>query len=38
MGFAEVVIEIFVYLLMMNPLLYENLVNLFEHDMETNIV
>ena len=35
-GFVdEVAIKIFVYFLIMNPALYENIVNLFEHDMET---
>ena len=31
----EVVMKIFVYLLIMNPSLYENIVNLLEHDMKT---
>ena len=31
----EVAIKIFVYLLIANPSLYGNIVNLFEHDMET---
>ena len=32
----EMVIKIFIYhLLIMNPALHENIVNLFEHDMET---
>ena len=34
-AFYEVVIKIFVYFLIMNPSWYENIVNLFEHDMET---
>ena len=34
-AFYEVVIKIFVYFLITNPSWYENIVNLFEHDMET---
>ena len=37
-AFYEVVIKIFVYFLIMNPSWYENIVNLFEHDMETQIL
>ena len=33
----EVVMKIFVYVLIMNPLLYEKIVNLFELNMETGI-
>ena len=35
---GEMVMKIFAYLLIINPSLYENIVNLFEHDMETNII
>ena len=30
--------KIYVYLLITNPLLYENIVNLFEHDIETKML
>ena len=30
--------KIYLYLLITNPLLYENIVNLFEHDIETKML